>query len=85
MLTHEEWVNAGRYESWFGARPPASPARDTKRRKWPEESAIAPFGIRSLFFHRMRSMGSARRAKARSPGLAFGEGQLLVRLALFDP
>ena len=29
MLTHEAWVNAGRHESWLGARPPASPARDT--------------------------------------------------------
>jgi len=27
MLTHEEWVNAGRYDSLFGARPPANPAR----------------------------------------------------------
>jgi hypothetical protein len=28
-LTHEEWVSAGRHESLFCARPPASPARDT--------------------------------------------------------
>jgi hypothetical protein len=29
VLTHEEWVNAGRHASLFGARPPAIPARDT--------------------------------------------------------
>ena len=29
LLTHEEWVNAGRYSSLFGAPPPANPARNT--------------------------------------------------------
>ena len=29
VLTHEEGVNAGRYESLFGAPPPANPARNT--------------------------------------------------------
>jgi hypothetical protein len=32
MVTHEEWVNGGRYESLFGAPPPANPTRDTKAR-----------------------------------------------------
>jgi hypothetical protein len=34
MLTHEVWVNGGRYDSLFGAPPPTNPARDTKRRKF---------------------------------------------------
>ncbi len=29
VLTHEEWVNAGRYQSLFGAPPAANPARNT--------------------------------------------------------
>jgi hypothetical protein len=29
MLTHEGWVNAGWYRVFFGAPPPANPARDT--------------------------------------------------------
>ena len=33
-MTHEEWVNAGRYESLFGAPPPANPVRDTNRRNF---------------------------------------------------
>jgi len=32
MLTHEEWANGGWYESWFDARRPTNPARDTSRR-----------------------------------------------------
>jgi hypothetical protein len=32
MLPHEEWVNGGRYESLFGAPPPANPARDINHR-----------------------------------------------------
>ena len=29
VLTHEGWVNAGRYNSLFGAPPPANPTRNT--------------------------------------------------------
>ena len=32
MLTHEEWVNGGRYESLFARGRPTNPARDTNRR-----------------------------------------------------
>jgi hypothetical protein len=32
MLTHEGWVNAGWYRVFFGAPPPANPARDTSLR-----------------------------------------------------
>jgi hypothetical protein len=28
-LTHEEWVNGGRYESFFARGRPANPARET--------------------------------------------------------
>jgi len=34
MLTHEEWVNGGLYESLFGAPPPANPVRDTNRQNF---------------------------------------------------
>jgi hypothetical protein len=43
MLTHEVWVNGGRYESLFGAPPPANPARDTKRRKFRKSRNLRRF------------------------------------------
>jgi hypothetical protein len=33
MLTHEEWVNGGRYESLLARGRPTNPARDTNRPK----------------------------------------------------
>jgi hypothetical protein len=45
MLTLEEWVNGGRYESWFGARPPHQPARYNQRSLSADESPIGAADI----------------------------------------
>jgi hypothetical protein len=46
MLTLEERVNGGRYESWFGARPPHQPRAQYQRPLSAEESPIRAAGIR---------------------------------------
>ena len=74
MLTHEEWVNGGRYESLFARGRPTNPARDTSTasRNPPGVTLSEPW-----YYARLKVAQLALKVEAQRMALDEDKGRLL--------